>query len=123
MQSGAAQSQSEDPFFVKVDGQEQILQNLNDIGQLTTNVREALKILEQTRDLKEKTLNNVAESLTALNNKLTGIADEVPRVEGGLEEDYTGEVVDESIRDLRGELDDLKGQLTSIEGSDRSPRR
>ncbi|MDY6789571.1 MAG: hypothetical protein SVV03_06465 [Candidatus Nanohaloarchaea archaeon] len=116
----------DDSLFVRVEGYREILQDFEAIKQTLRNMKEATEVLRQLEDIKEKSIGTFMDNLNRLNQRLSSVNNELPRVdrEGGNQRKEvsrkpqnrdTEELVDESINDLHSELKGLKSELEKIE--------
>ncbi|MFB6144306.1 MAG: hypothetical protein ABEJ98_03270 [Candidatus Nanohaloarchaea archaeon] len=112
-----------DQLYVRVDGYKVLLQDLEAIRQIIDNIREASEVLSQVRTVKEKSIDTIYENLDRLNEKLEDVEVEMPEVD----EMETAEVdfahgqeaendrIDDSVRELHSELENLQSELSSLE--------
>lgn len=121
----------DDSLFVRVEGYRLILQDLEAVRQILENMREAVSVLNQLQDVKERSIETFFENLDRLNAKMESIDQELPEVRevqqqgkvqvqrpqqetGSAPQQAPEEVVDDSIRDLHSELSGLKDELDNL---------
>jgi len=117
MGNGSANS---DSLFVKVDGYKVVLQDLEVIKQIIANLRDAISVLNKVAEVKEKSVSMFMENISRLNEKLSSISTQMPMVEGSpaYENDDSESprtVISGTVGDLRGELESLKSELSSLQ--------
>jgi len=121
----------DDSLFVRVEGYRLILQDLEAVRQILENMREAVSVLNQLQDVKERSIETFFENLDRLNAKMESIDQELPEVRevqqqgkvqvqrpqpetGSAPQQAPEEAVDDSIRDLHSELSGLKDELDNL---------
>ncbi len=123
-----------EPLFVKVDGYRSILEDLDATRQHLAHLQESLDVLRQLRDVKQETLEVFLGNLDALNDRLENVARELPEVEAanvvekpdvpereprgttpGTGNAAHDQLIEQSIQDLRNELNRLKNGLDDIQ--------
>jgi DNA repair exonuclease SbcCD ATPase subunit len=115
-----------DQLYVKIEGHEELLQELNSVNNLVRNIEQADEVLDEIRDLKQKTIQNIRENVMELNQRIENVHREMPRVEeDGLAADISPETgepgvqqdteIDESVNQLHNQLQTLKNELEEIE--------
>jgi DNA repair exonuclease SbcCD ATPase subunit len=118
-----------DQLYVKIEGHEDLLQELNSVNQLVQNIEEADEVLDQIRELKQKTIQNIRENVMELNQRIENVHREMPRVEEGGAANVApktdleapddpaprNEEIDESVNQLHNQLETLKDELEELE--------
>lgn len=109
----------EDQFYVRIDGHEEMLQDLSSVENLVQNVDEALKVLDEVRDIKEKAIDSVYSNVQELNERLESIQTEMPELgdesrpqmpeSGGMDVE-----VDDSVDEIHDELQNLQKELSRL---------
>lgn len=70
-----------DQLFVKVDGYQEVLDELTSVKDTMTEMQDALDVIREIRDVKENTLNTFLDHINTLNKRLENIARELPDVD------------------------------------------
>jgi len=118
-----------DQLYVKIEGHEDLLQELNSVNNLVRNIEQADEVLDEIRELKQKTIQNIRENVMELNQRIENVHREMPRVEeDGLAADISPEnesidtnrtqsnaEIDESVNQLHNQLQTLKDELEELE--------
>lgn len=119
----------EEPLFIKVPGYKNILQDLVGVKQILTNMKESVEVLHEVQQVKERSIEVFVENVERLNQQLADIDGQLPAIEemdihiaedishGDLDDANIeeGEVIDEAVHDLKGELESLRGELNKLE--------
>lgn len=117
---------ADDSLFIRVPEYRNILQDLEGVRQIITNMRESVEVLNEVQKVKEKSVEVFLENVDRLNEQLDDVDRAFPEIhdielhiEGQgnvpvqeIEED--DEVIDESVQELRGELQDLQDELGKL---------
>ncbi|QGA80080.1 hypothetical protein [Candidatus Nanohalobium constans] len=117
----------QDQLYVKLEGHEDLRQELHSINHIVKNVEEASQVLEEIRSVKQKTIQNIQENILELNQRIENIHSEMPNVEDQeLSADIspsqnssdgnseTGEI-DQSVNQLHDQLQTLKDELQELD--------
>lgn len=105
------------PLFVKVDGYKVILKELEAGKQIISNMKEAIEVLEKTREVKKKSINSFVDNISRLKDKIEEINKEMPELKevNTTAEDIEEKVaVDKSVQELHSELKNLKSELGQL---------
>lgn len=114
----------EEPLFIKVPEYRDILQDLVGVKQILSNMKESLEVLHEVQQVKEQSIEVFVENVERLNHQLDDIDMALPEIEemdvhvaedishGDVDEE---EVIDDAVKDLQHELEDLRGELSKIE--------
>lgn len=113
-----------DPLYIKVPEHQHIVQDIEHINQIIRNMRESIEVLNEVQEVKEKTVGVFIENVQRLNQQLEDIDGRLPEVhdievhmEDGKRPVSEGddEVIDESIQELRGDLEGLRDELGRLD--------
>jgi chromosome segregation ATPase len=112
----------DEQFYVRINGHEEILQNLESLEEVIQNISEAAQVLKQVRDVKEQALDTIYSNVQELNEGLDNIEMEMPEVEGNqgtpeanLPESADVDVeVDNSVDEIHDELENLQRELSQL---------
>lgn len=111
----------EEQLYVKLDGYDELLNDFESIEHIVDNVREAMDILEQVRELKKRSLEAVYDNIDRLDQELNQVSVQMPDVDGGVEvperdveESTPTPEIDGSIEELRTELESLQDELSEM---------
>ena len=114
----------DDQFYVRINGHQEVLQNLNSLEAVIQNINEAAEVLKQVRGIKEQAIDTIQSNVNELNEGLENIEMEMPEVEGqpdtqatipeGAEADIE---VDSSVDDIHSELENLQQELSQLGGN------
>jgi DNA repair exonuclease SbcCD ATPase subunit len=111
-----------DQLYVKIEGHEDLLQELNSVNELVQNIEEADEVLDQIRELKQKTIQNIRENVMELNQRIENIHREMPRVNdqelssADISPDQAENAqIDESVNQLHDQLETLKNELEELD--------
>jgi chromosome segregation ATPase len=114
----------DEQFYVRINGHEEILQNLESLEEVIQNINEAAQVLKQVRDVKEQALDTIYSNVQELNEGLENIEMEMPEVEGNqgggtpeanLPESADVDVeVDNSVNEIHDELENLQRELSQL---------
>ncbi len=130
MDSDQQVEKHEEPLFIKVPGYRNVLQDLIGVKQILTNMKESVEVLHEVQQVKEHSIEVFIENVERLNQQLADIDSQIPEIEEmdvNIAEDIahhkieTGthhdddEVIDEAVKDLKGELEELRGELGKLE--------
>ncbi|MDY6765965.1 MAG: hypothetical protein SVW77_01230 [Candidatus Nanohaloarchaea archaeon] len=115
--------QDDDQLFIRVPEYKNILQDLEGVKQIVANMRESVEVLNEVQQVKEKSIDVFVENAERLNEQLDDIERRVPEIhdiEIHIDEDtpvqeVEEDVIDESVRELRGELEDLQNEMGRLE--------
>jgi prefoldin subunit 5 len=111
----------QDQLYVKIEGHEKLVQELNTINGIIKNIEEADEVLGNLRDLKKKTIKNMEENIVELNERIENIHQGMPHLE---EQEMAADVspeqeqepeIDESVNQLHNQLETLKDELQELE--------
>ncbi|MFB6099943.1 MAG: hypothetical protein ABEK16_01590 [Candidatus Nanohalobium sp.] len=112
----------QDQLYVKIEGHEDLLQELNSVNHIVKNIEEAEEVLDDLRQLKHKTIQNIQENVLELNQRIENIHTEMPNVEdGGMAADISPNgsqeepEIDQSVNQLHDQLQTLKSELQELE--------
>lgn len=112
----------QDQLYVKIEGHEDLLQELNSVNHIVKNIEEAEEVLDELRQLKHKTIQNIQENVLELNQRIENIHTEMPNVEeDGLAADISPSgmqeepEIDQSVNQLHDQLQTLKSELQELE--------
>ncbi|MCJ7479141.1 MAG: hypothetical protein MUP63_03100 [Candidatus Nanohaloarchaeota archaeon QJJ-7] len=113
----------EDQLFIRVPEYKNILKDLEGVKQIMANMRESVEVLNEVQQVKERSIEVFRENEARLEKQLDDIEDKVPEVhdiEIHIDEDTPIEeaeedVIDESVQELRGELDQLRDEMGRLE--------
>jgi DNA repair exonuclease SbcCD ATPase subunit len=112
-----------DQLYVKIEGHQDLLQELKSVDRLVRNIEEADEVLEQTRGLKMKTIENIRQNVSELNDRIESIHTEMPQlgdeelaadISPGQDQEQEPEI-DESVNELHNQLETLKSELEELE--------
>lgn len=121
--SPEANTDRDDPLYIKIPEHKDIVQDIEGITQIIGNMRESIEVLEEVQQVKERTVDVFVENVDRLNQQLADIDQRLPEVadvevhldrHGGAREGDE-EVIDESIRELRGDLEGLRDELGRLD--------
>ena len=111
----------QDQLYVKIEGHEELVQELNTINGIIKNIEEADEVLGDLRELKQKTINNIKENIVELNERIDNIHNGMPHLE---EQEMAADIspqqdqepeIDESVNELHNQLETLKDELQELE--------
>jgi uncharacterized coiled-coil DUF342 family protein len=115
----------QDQLYVKLEGHEDLRQELHSINHIVKNIEEASELLDEIRDIKGKTIQNIQENILELNQRIENIHGEMPNVEDkSLSADISpnkekqqqeAEEIDESVNQLHNQLETLKSELQELD--------
>ncbi len=113
----------QDQLYVKIEGHEDLLQELNSVNHIVKNIEEAEEVLDDLRELKHKTIQNIQENVLELNQRIENIHTEMPSVEeDGMAADISPNSdaeenveIDRSVNQLHDQLQTLKSELQELE--------
>ncbi len=119
MDGAPEQEREDDQLFIRVPEYKNILEDLAGVKQIIANMRQSVEVLNEVQQVKEKSIDVFVENAQRLNAQLDDIEERVPEVhdiEIHLDEetpvkDAEEDVIDESVRELRGELEDLRNDM------------
>ncbi|MFB6208108.1 MAG: hypothetical protein ABEJ69_02050 [Candidatus Nanohaloarchaea archaeon] len=109
----------EDQLYVKLEGYEHLLDNLDRIEMIMESIEESIEVLDEIRELKTDTLETIYENVDQLNQKLGEVGSGMPNLDEGearqlsISEPEDVEI-DDSVQELRSELDSLKDELSDV---------
>lgn len=115
---------NDDQLFIRVPGYKNILEDVAGVQQILMNMRKSVQVLQEVQDVKQKSIDVFNENVERLNQRLKNMDQEFPEVQDieahiergdGGEVDVDDDVIDESVRELRDELEGLKSELGNIE--------
>ncbi|PSH01887.1 MAG: hypothetical protein BRC27_00565 [Nanohaloarchaea archaeon SW_10_44_10] len=110
----------DDQLYVRVDGYNVLLQDLEAIRQIIDNIKEAEEVLGQVRIVKEKSIDTIYENVDRLNDKLEDVEVEMPEIEPGqqtsveVEQNQQVDHIDDSVDELHSELENLQDELSDL---------
>lgn len=115
----------QDQLYVKLEGHEDLRQELHSINHIVKNIEEASELLDEIRDIKGKTIQNIQENILELNQRIENIHGEMPNVEDQgfsavispnkeQQQQEAGEI-DESVNQLHNQLETLKSELQELD--------
>ncbi|WP_414837587.1 hypothetical protein ACK3SF_04945 [Candidatus Nanosalina sp. VS9-1] len=109
----------EDQMYVRVDGHEEILNNLSSIERVINNINEASKVLKEVREIKEQALDMMYSNVQELNENLENIDMEMPEIEGqesaSIPQSSDIEIeTDSSVDEIHNELQNLQKELSQL---------
>nr|EGQ40410.1 MAG: hypothetical protein J07AB56_11390 [Candidatus Nanosalinarum sp. J07AB56] len=117
----------EDQLYVRVDGYNVLLEDLEAVRQTVENISEAADVLQQVREVKSKTLNTMETNLGRLDGRLEDLQQEMPE-NGAQTQPETVEQttrqepepvqepqIDDSVRELQDELQNLQSELQGLD--------
>jgi len=110
----------DDQLYVRVDGYNVLLQDLEAIRQIIDNIKEAEEVLGQVRIVKEKSIDTIYENVDRLNDKLEDVEVEMPEIEPGqqtsveVEQNQQVDHIDDSVNELHSELENLQDELSDL---------
>jgi chromosome segregation ATPase len=112
----------DEQFYVRINGHEEILQNLDSLEEVIQNINEAAQVLKQVRDVKEQALDTIYSNVQELNEGLDNIEMQMPEVEGNqgssqpdLPDSANVDVeVDNSVDEIHDELQNLQQELSQL---------
>jgi len=113
----------QEQLYVKLDGHEDLRQELHSINHIVKNIEEASDVLDEVRQVKHKTIQNIQENILELNQRIENIYGEMPSVEEremaadvSMDKEMQEETqIDESVNDLHEQLQTLKSELNELE--------
>ncbi|MFB6114993.1 MAG: hypothetical protein ABEK04_01775 [Candidatus Nanohalobium sp.] len=113
-------SDQQDQLYVKIDGQDTIINDLESVQQIVENIREASQVLKEAREVRQRSIESIQNNVSKLNGSLQGLQSSLPQVEGGaqpqeIDVDETPQVdsnVDDSVQELHSELENLQNELS-----------
>lgn len=119
----------EEPLFIKVPGYRDVLQDLVGIQQILKNMKNSVEVLHEVQQVKEHSIQVFVENVNRLNQQLNDIDSQLPEIENmnlhiaediaqhkvDTHPDHDDEVIDEAVKDLKGELEDLQSELGKLE--------
>jgi len=111
--------QKDDQMYVRVDGHEEILNNLSSIERVIENINEASKVLKDVRDIKEQAIDMMYSNVQELNENLENIDVEMPEIKGSEKSsipsaDSVEVNTDSSVDDIHSELQSLQEELSKL---------
>ncbi|MFB6241496.1 MAG: hypothetical protein ABEJ36_01690 [Candidatus Nanosalina sp.] len=112
----------DEQFYVRIDGSEEILDDLNSLETRLENINEASEILKQIRAVREKAIDTIYSNVQELEEELDDIEMNLPEVEAQQEiesnipEEATAEQpeVDNSVEEIHEELESLQEELSKL---------
>ncbi len=108
----------EDQMYVRVDGHEEILNNLSSIERVIRNINEASKVLKDVRDIKEQALDMMYSNVQELNENLENIDVEMPEIQGQESSIPATDDIDiesnSSVDEIHNELQSLQKELSQL---------
>jgi uncharacterized coiled-coil DUF342 family protein len=115
----------QDQLYVKLEGHEDLRQELHSINHIVKNIEEASELLDEIRDIKGKTIQNIQENILELNQRIENIHGEMPNVDDqSLSADISpnkeqqqqeAEEIDQSVNQLHNQLETLKSELQELD--------
>ena len=109
----------DDQMYVRVDGHEEILNNLSSIERVIKNINEASKVLKDVRDIKEQAIDMMYSNVQELNENLENIDVEMPEINGQEKSsipsaDSVEVKTDNSVDEIHNELQNLQKELSQL---------
>mgnify|MGYP002761486801 CR=1 FL=1 len=114
----------QEQLYVKLEGHDDLRQELRSINHVINNIEEASDVLDDIRQVKHKTIQNIQENILELNQRIENIYGQIPAVEDQkIPADTNKETeiqeqnneIDESVNELHDQLKTLKDELHQIE--------
>lgn len=117
---------SSDQLFIRVPGYRDILEDVAGVQQILVNMRKSVEVLQDVQDVKRQSVEVFNENVERLNARLKSMDEEFPEVQDieahvergdgeQVDVDMGDDIIDESVQELRDELEGLKNELGSIE--------
>ncbi len=118
-----ATGDGDDSLYIRIPEHRDIVQDIEGIKQIIGNMRESIEVLNEVQQVKEKSVEVFVENVDRLNRQLEDIDGALPEVHdievhlerGGEIAEGDDEVIDESIQELRGDLEGLRDELGRLE--------
>lgn len=112
----------QDQLYVKIEGQDTIINDLESVEQIVENIREASKVLEEAREVRKRSIESIQNNVSKLNGSLQGLQSALPKVDGQPKKEINVEErpevnteVDGSVQELHSELEALQKELSELE--------
>jgi|APHM01.1.fsa_nt_gi hypothetical protein len=114
----------QDQLYVKLEGHEDLRQELHSINHIVKNIEEASQLLDEVREIKGKTIQNIQENILELNQRIENIHGEMPNVDDqnfsadispNKETQEEKEEIDQSVNQLHDQLETLKSELQELD--------
>jgi len=107
------------PLFVKLDRYRQILYLLNELRTTMVAIKNAFSILAEVDRLREENSKLIKSAIDKVDKRLTSLDSEFLRPSGFEEEfpseTYSAESLEGVVGDLKGQVDQLKTELESMD--------
>jgi len=111
----------DDQLYVRINQQDEMLQNMEKLEKIIANINEASNILDQVRDVKVTAIDTIFSNIQEMNETLENFEMSMPDVEGQpapqteLPEQSNVEVEnDSSVDDIHDELQELQRELSNL---------
>ncbi|MDY6773816.1 MAG: hypothetical protein SVS85_01335 [Candidatus Nanohaloarchaea archaeon] len=116
-------AEESDQLFIRVPEYKEILKDLESVKQIIANMRQSVEVLNEVQNVKERSIDVFRENEERLEQQLDDIDTRIPEIhdielhldEETPIEEADEEVIDESVRELRGELEDLRDEMGRLE--------
>jgi len=112
----------DDQLYVRINQQQDMVRNLEDLGSIIDNINEATEILNQVREVKVTAIDTISSNIEKLNESLENLDMAMPEVEG--EQDRTVEEISDqtqedvnsrnSVNEIHDELENLQDELNKL---------
>ena len=112
----------DDQLYVRINQQQDMVENLNDLDSIVENIDEATKILNQVREVKVTAIDTISSNIEKLNESLENFEMAMPEVEG--EENHAVEEISDqpkeqvssrnSVNEIHDELENLQDELNNL---------
>jgi uncharacterized coiled-coil DUF342 family protein len=112
----------DDQLYVRINQQQDMVGNLEDLDGIINNINEATEILNQVREVKVTASDTISSNIEKLNESLENFEMAMPEVEG--EQDHTVEEISDqtqssvssrnSVNEIHDELENLQDELNKL---------
>jgi|GEM_PF-1333038 hypothetical protein len=112
----------DDQLYVRINQQQDMVRNLEDLDEIINNINEATEILNQVREVKVTAIDTISSNIEKLNESLENFEMAMPEVEG--EQDHTVDQISEqtqekvssrnSVNEIHDELENLQDELNKL---------
>jgi len=106
----------DDQLYVKLDGQNDIEEELNSVQGTIANVNEALEVLREVRTVRENAISKIYENISHLDDSVKRLEGQLPGVDNShtIKDDVQPAEIDGSVQELHSELETLQNELERL---------